>query len=291
MKKIIMTGFLFFLFVSPSYPFTLSNFETPESMIVDPQDGSYYVSNINGAPNDKDWNGYVSKIDPSGKTVIQKFVGAKPGEAVLNAPKGLVLLERNLFVTDVDTVKGFDKETGKPTVVVDLSKLGAKFLNDLAVDAKGFIYASDMMANRIYKIDANHDYETTIFVEGPELGMPNGVMINPKSKHLIVVCYGSGKILEIDAAKRIHVLKRGLSALDGVDYDNEGNFYVSSFEKGEVYKIPYYGRGAVMTYLSGLTTPADISFDRTKNELLVPSFKGNTVTTYSVKEINKKNHF
>ncbi len=291
MKKIVFILVLLFLFIPSGHAFNASNFDSPESIIVDPEDGSYYVSNINGDFAAKDGNGYISKIDPTGKTVIQKFIGSKPEESALNAPKGLVIFGRNLFVTDIDAVKGFDKETAKPTVVVDLSKLGAKFLNDITVDGKGFIYVSDTTANRIYKIDTSHHYETEIFIDNPELGMPNGLFVNPKSKHLIVVTYGSGKILEIDRAKKIHVLKRGLSTLDGVDYDNEGNLYVSSFEKGEIYKIPYYGRGALTTSLSGLTTPADISFDRRKNELLVPSMKGNAVATHSVKEINKKNHF
>ena len=291
MKKIIFILALHLLFIPSGHAFNASNFDSPESIIVDPEEGSYYVSNINGDFAAKDGNGYISKIDPTGKTVIQKFIGSKLEESTLNAPKGLMIVGRNLFVTDIDMVRGFDKETGKPTVAVDLSKLGAKFLNDITVDGKGFIYVSDTMANRIYKIDTNRHYETEIFMDSPDLGMPNGLLINPKSKHLIVVTYGSGRILEIDRAKKIHVVKRGLSTLDGVDYDNKGNLYVSSFEKGEIYKISYYGRGTLTTSLSGLTTPADISFDLRKNELLVPSMKGETVATYSVKEINKKNHF
>ena len=291
MKKIIFILALHLLFIPSGHAFNASNFDSPESIIVDPEEGSYYVSNINGDFAAKDGNGYISKIDPTGKTVIQKFIGSKLEESTLNAPKGLMIVGRNLFVTDIDMVRGFDKETGKPTVAVDLSKLGAKFLNDITVDGKGFIYVSDTMANRIYKIDTNRHYETEIFMDSPDLGMPNGLLINPKSKHLIVVTYGSGRILEIDRAKKIHVVKRGLSTLDGVDYDNKGNLYVSSFEKGEIYKISYYGRGTLTTSLSGLTTPADISFDLRKNELLVPSMKGGTVATYSVKEINKKNHF
>jgi len=223
MKKIIFILALHLLFIPSGHAFNASNFDSPESIIVDPEEGSYYVSNINGDFAAKDGNGYISKIDPTGKTVIQKFIGSKLEESTLNAPKGLMIVGRNLFVTDIDMVRGFDKETGKPTVAVDLSKLGAKFLNDITVDGKGFIYVSDTMANRIYKIDTNRHYETEIFMDSPDLGMPNGLLINPKSKHLIVVTYGSGRILEIDRAKKIHVVKRGLSTLDGVDYDNKGN--------------------------------------------------------------------
>ena len=121
MKKLYFLIFSFLCIANPAFSFTLSNFDTPESFIVDPEDGSYYVSNINGGPTDKDGNGYISKISPNGNIVIQKFIGDKKDEMLLNAPKGLVIVGPNIFVTDIDAVKAFDKETGKPSVLVDLS--------------------------------------------------------------------------------------------------------------------------------------------------------------------------
>lgn len=291
MKKNLASILIFLGLASSGHAFTLSNFQTPESMVMDPQDGSYYISNINsGGFTDKNGSGYISKVTSNGNIVIQKFIGLKKEEMLLNAPKGLVILGKNIFVTDIDSIKGFDKETGKPTVLVDLSKLKVKFLNDITVDGRGMLYVSDTMTNQIFKIDTTKNYEVGLFKEGKELGQPNGLMINPKSKNLMVATYGSGQILEIDPAGKVHVLKRGLSTLDGIDYDAQGNLYVSSFEKGEIYKIAYLGRGALSTYLSGLTTPADISYDRGKGEILVPSMKGSTVSTFSTQEIQKKNH-
>ena len=95
----------------------------------------------------------------------------------------------------------------------------------------------------------------------------------------MVVTWESGQILEIELSGKVHVLKRGLKGLDGIDYDSDGNLYVSSFLKGEIYRIPFYGRGTLTTFMSGLTTPADISCDRQKSELLVPFMKDNSVTT------------
>ncbi len=249
---------------------------------MDPEDGSYYVSNVNGGPAEKDGNGFISKISQNGNIVIQKFIGEKEEEAVLHAPKGLVIIGSTIYAADIDTVKGFDKETGKMVALVDISGLGAKFLNDLAADSDGSLYASDLMANRIYKIDTKNNLRVKIFKEGKELGNPNGMVVNPRSKNLMVVGWSSGQVLEIDRTGRIHILKKGLATLDGIDYDSEGNIYVANFEKGEIYKIAYFGRGALTTFLSGLTTPADISCDRKRRELLIPSMKGNTVLTVSL---------
>ncbi|MBI4432588.1 MAG: SMP-30/gluconolactonase/LRE family protein [Candidatus Omnitrophica bacterium] len=261
--------------------FTLSKFDSPESMVVDPEDGSYYVSNLAGSPTEKDSNGYISKISSSGNIVIQKFIGGKKGDAILHSPKGLALSGNELFVADIDTIKVFNKKSQKLTAIVDLSKHHVKFLNDLALDAEGDLYVTDMFANRIFKIKPKKAYEVTVYKGGPLLSRPNGLLVNPRSKNLMVATFDPGMILEIDSFGGIHILKKGLKGLDGMDYDREGNLYVSSFEMGEIYKIERMGRGPLTTFLKGLTTPTDIAYDRKKNELLIPSMKANTVTTIS----------
>ena len=284
-KRALFLALCLFIAV-PARAFTLSNFDSPESMIVDSQDGAYYVSNVNGAPDAKDGNGYISKINSKGTLVIQKYIGGKPGQPVLDAPKGMVILGKILFVTDIDSIKGFDKETAKLIITIDLSKAGAKFLNDITADRTGVLYASDTLMNQIFKIDSKKNYEVSVLKTSFEITGPNGLTINPKTKNLVVVAWQGGEILEVTPEGKVHQLKKGLWALDGVDSDGHGNLYVSSFEKGEIYKIPYFGRGPISVFLSGLTTPADISFDWKNSELLIPSFKGNSVTTYYVKSIS-----
>ncbi|MCG3175635.1 MAG: hypothetical protein MOGMAGMI_00568 [Candidatus Omnitrophica bacterium] len=279
------------LLLSPglSSAFTLSDFEVPESVVRDPQDGAYYVSNINGEPTAKDGNGYISKISSSGNVLIQRYIGGEKGSDLLHAPKGLLVLRGELWVTDIDTIKVFNKTTKELLRTLDLTPFGAKFLNDLAFDpSRGTVYVSDMLGDRIYSIEIAREHRIEIFKEGEELDNPNGIMINPRSKNLLAVTW-KGKIIEIDRQKRVRILKKGLTTLDGVDHDGKGSLYVSSFDKGEIYRIDYYGRGSATTVFSGLTTPADISFDRQGREVLVPSFKSGTVTTLSVRRASEKN--
>lgn len=282
MKKILFSlGFLL-LTASAAHAFTLSHFDTPESVQADPEDGSYYVSNVNGGPSEKDGNGYISKISPNGNFVIQKFIGGK-NEPLLNAPKGLVILGRKICVADIDTVKVFDKRTKKPLTVIDLAPFQARFLNDITTDERGDLFVSDTIGNQIFKIEVSKGYAVKLFKRSAALGRPNGLLVNPRSKNLMVLGFENGELLEIDRMGNIHVLKKGLSSPDGMDYDSEGDLYVSSFEKGEIYKVPMMGRGAMTVYLSGLTSPSDISFSRQKKEILIPSFKGNTVTALAKK--------
>jgi len=257
-------------------------------MVCDPEDGSYYVSNMHGSLTEKKGAGYISKISASGNIVVQRFIGGQSDEAFLNAPKGLVIVGQALCAADIDAVKIFDKKTKKFIASADLSSKGAVFLNDITADASGILYVSDTITDKIFKVDPKKSYEVSVFASSSELGGPNGLVFNPKSGNLMVVTWRTGQILEITRDGRIHALKKNLSTLDGIDYDNDGNLYVSNFEKGEVYRIPRLGRGTLSTVSSGLTTPADLSYNRKKEELLIPSTKGNKISVIDRKSMTPR---
>jgi DNA-binding beta-propeller fold protein YncE len=276
MPKNALIIFFLLMLTTPADAFTISNFENPYCVRVDPDDGAYYVSNVRNRSGDKGENGYISKISASGNIVFQKFIGGRENNQLFRAPKGLMILGRRLLVADTDTVKIFDKKKSKLMQVIDLSKSGAKSLSSLTADSSGFLYVSDTQANAIY---THRNFQVEIFKSGSVLGHPTGLLVNPRSKNLMVLAFQTGQLLEIDRMGRIHVLRRGLSTPQGLDYDNAGDLYISSSEKGEIYKIGLLGRGVLSTFLSGLTAPADISYDRKKEEILIPSFKRSTVTT------------
>jgi DNA-binding beta-propeller fold protein YncE len=289
MKKGIVFFLTAFFLTGNAYSFTLSNFDSPESIVVDPEDGSYYVSCVNGNALEKDGNGYISKISSDRNIIIQKYIGAKTKGPALHSPKGLAIAGKIIYVTDIDAVKGFDKEKRALVTLIDFSKWEVKDLNDLTIDDKGDIFVSDRLTNRIFKIEPAAKYGVSLFKAADDLAGPNGLLFNPRSKNLMVVTWRSGQILEIDRQGGIHSLKRGLTTLDGIDFDKEGNLYVSSFDKGEIYKIAYYGRGALTTALSGIRTPSDISYDRKKKELLIPQFNANKIDISAYPVLQKKN--
>ncbi len=281
MKKITALFFLILFVPSAARAFNRSGFDAPEGFVGDPETGAYYVSNVNGAPLEKDGNGYLSKISANGNLVIQKFVGGKSGENALNAPKGLLVLGTELWTTDIDEVRVFEKKTGKPVRTIDLAPLNAKYLKDI-VFANGRVYVSDLMGDQILKIDPADGYKATVFYRGGELGNPGALLYNPKSKGLMAAGFKSGQILEIDRHGRLHVLKKGLTEPTGLDCDGAGYVYAVSRDKGEIYRIPFFARGVMTVLQSGLTAPSDISYSARHKELLVTSATSNTVTTFFV---------
>lgn len=275
--RAVLPALFFALLPAAAFAFQLEGMKTPESFIVDPATGTYYVSNINGKPKEKDNNGFISKIDPSGKLIDRQFIAAgKNAVEELHAPKGLAVRGDNLYVTDIDAVRRFDKNTGRQLGVIDFKALGAEFLNDLATDTDGHVYVSDTFGNAIYRIDPANN--VTIVSKDPGLGQPNGLLYDAPRQRLIAVTWGSGKAIAVGMdGKTMPLLKETFKNLDGVDFDRQGNLIFSSFTEGKIYRVKNFSK--VETLRSNLVTPADISFDYKNNQILVPSFDGNLVFT------------
>jgi glucose/arabinose dehydrogenase len=265
----------------------LTGFEAPESVIHDEQQDVYFVSNINGFPGGKDNNGFISRVSPEGKIEALKFIEAGRARTVLHAPKGLAIAGDTLWVTDIDSVRGFDRQTGAHRKTVDLATTGAMFLNDIAVGPDGALFVTDTGwrfdaennrthpgPDRIYRIGA--DGQARVIAEGPALGGPNGiawdgkrlVVVQAEGKDIFALGPGGGKPVR---------LASGVGMFDGLVLLPGGGLLASSQHDGTIYR----GNGdQLIPLLPSPPRPADIGFDRKRNRLLVPSPQGNWVDVW-----------
>jgi len=255
-------------------------FKKPESFIIDTETGEYFVSNVNGIPLDRDKNGYITKLDKDLKVINKEFIKGT-ADVELHAPKGMAIIGDVLYVTDISNLRAYNKKTGENVADIDLKDRGAIFLNDIIADKDGNLYVSDMTANIIYKVETQNENKVSVFCEGEQLDQPNGLMIHPQTGDLLVAAWG-GKFLSIDKDGKVSAfLDDKKIGLDGIDYDNDGNIYVSSFQEGEIYKITPDKK--ITTIKKGLKTPADISVDRKKGLLLIPFMSADKIETMELK--------
>lgn len=273
--------FIFLVLCLPvAHAFQLRGMDGPASFIVDPATGAYYVSNVAGAPGAKNKKGFIAKIDGEGKLIDRHFIRSGRNGVTLNAPKGLAISGDDLFVADIDAVRRFDKNSGKLLGVIDLAFLGAKFLNGLAFGPDGQLFVSDTIGNVIYKIDLKKNYQVTFLARGAGLGHPNGMVYENRHQRLLVAPSNSGKIIAVDMSGQLLTVYRGVfKDLDGIDLDGQGNIIVSDFGAGKIYRIKKYSSVEVLR--KNMVTPAGISFDARNNRVLVPSFEGDIVFTFS----------
>ncbi|QPJ65233.1 MAG: hypothetical protein G3M78_07450 [Candidatus Nitrohelix vancouverensis] len=270
---------LTFLTAPPSASaFNVSGLKKPESFIIDPATGSYYISNVNGGARQKNNNGFITKLFPDGSIENLNFIQSGRLGTTLHAPKGLAIVGERLYVTDIDRVCFFDKASGKFLGSIGLSIMGARFLNDIAADPEGNLYISDTHANIIFKLSRGQSYAASILAKGSRLRNPNGLVYDAARKRLLAAAYGSGEILSVANDGSIRPAVPGkMKRPDGMDFDRSGRLIVSSFSTGKIYLISDFSNMEILR--ENLVTPADISYDFRNNQVLVPSFNGNGAFT------------
>ena len=264
----------------PTKLWELDGFKNPESALPDPKAGIIYVSNVNGAPPDKDGNGFISKVSVDGKIIKSDWVTG------LDAPKGLVLSGTKLFVSDIDKLVEIDTATGK--ILAKYEAPGAKFLNDTAVDKDGNIYVSDMVTSVIWRLSGGK-FES--WLESPALINPNGLYVEGET--LIVAAWGvmtdgfatkvPGHMLQVSLKdKSVKDLGNGtpVGNLDGLEPLDADSFLVSDWMAGKLYKIARSGEATLLLTLS--PGSADLGYDPATKTVFMPLMKDDKVAAFKL---------
>ncbi len=259
---------------------TVTDLASPYSFVSDATGKEYFISSINGEPDARDNNGFITKLDANGKIIKLKFVQGGLGEAILHAPKGMALADRVLYVADLDALRGFEATTGKQVMAIlmppaNASPSGASpvHLSDVAFDGKGLLYCSDQANNTIYRVDLATQ-RVSILVANKVLAGPSGIAVHPKTGQIMVVSWDKGKIFEISPDGALtEIFSNGFFSarfqnLRGVDFDRWGNMYMSDFTTGKVWRMTWDKRFQVIAEF--LPSPGDLSIDRANNLILVP---------------------
>jgi sugar lactone lactonase YvrE len=260
---------------------------TPESVLYDAETDTYLVSNINGAPTDKDNNGYIAEFSPDGAVVNAKLIEGGKNKVTLNAPKGSAIKDGVLYVADIDTVRMFDRKTGAPKGEVPLK--GATFANDVAIGADGTVYVSDSGLNAkfegtgtdaIWSFKAGKKPTAKPFVKSKDLHGPNGLLVTKDAVH--VVSFGAPELQTFDLkGKQVgDIVKLPNGGLDGIIAVGD-DLLITSWPAKAIYR----GKpgGDWKEAFTDLEAPADIGFDTKRNRVLVPRFQGNMVEAWDVK--------
>ncbi|HSP17800.1 MAG TPA: hypothetical protein VLV78_23850 [Thermoanaerobaculia bacterium] len=268
---------------APAHPTEMTEgLQTPESVFYDADNDVYLISNINGQPLDADNNGYILKVSPD-TMKGEKWIEGGKNKVTLNAPKGMAILGETLYVSDITTVRRFDRKTGAAKGEVKIP--GSTFLNDLVSDGKS-VYVSDSGM----KAGAGGNFEGTgtdsiwqitgdkakKIASGKDLGRPNGVEI--ADGKLWVVTFAANELYEVDKGKKTNAVKLPKGSLDGLVHLADGSFLASSWESNSVFRGP--AAGPFTEVITNVKSPADIGYDTKRKLVLVPDFTENKVTVH-----------
>lgn len=248
---------------------TDSVMKIPESVYYDGARKTLYVANIQGKSNEKDGKGFISKVSPQGDVLELQWVTG------LDAPKGMGVYEGKLYVTNIDEIVEIDITEGKISKRYPCE--GAQFANDIAIDASGVVYASDMRGNRIYRLK---DGAVDIWLDSGKLKSPNGLYTTPK--HLMIGINGS--VLKADLGTgELETFISNTGGIDGLEEVGDG-YYVKSDWAGHVHLLhPEKKKQLILDTADDNINAADIDFDPETHMLYVPTFFDNRVMAYALK--------
>ena len=278
---------------------TATELKTPESVIYVPNENVLFVSSIDGAPNGKDKQGFISKVSPLNGSIIElNWVTS------LDAPKGMAVVNNTnnslLYVSDITDLVEVDVNSGK--IINRYNAPGSGFLNDVASDNQGHVYVSDTVTNTIYRLDTknlgnksnnNNNASLQVWLQTPELNGPNGLYVDDTNNRLIVVSFGAfsnpgGSIRVVDLQNRTmsSLGEEGtavpIGGLDGVEADSTGRYYyVTDNPAGKLYVVNSNGTGYETLDLQEQRT-ADLGTILDQNMIIIPMMQQNKLEAFRI---------
>ncbi|MBM1104548.1 SMP-30/gluconolactonase/LRE family protein [Aurantibacter crassamenti] len=254
---------------------------------------NYYVTVMNGA---EKGDAHIVEISKNGVKVFAKG---------FDDPKGIVFLDNHLYFSDVTRVWKVDKD-GNASIFIDKEKFPAEvlYLNDVAVDADGKgIYVVDMgdtkymrdENNKLWPLDSEQaklvpqsgriyhvslEGKATIVQDtSPLMLNPNGVGVDNNGDIMVGAFFLGNFLVKRDG--ELTPLKGLFRGADAVEQDSKGNYYVSSWAEGKVWKIDAKTQ-EITILIEGLITAADFYLEEEKGRLLLPDMMAGKIYNVSL---------
>jgi sugar lactone lactonase YvrE len=242
-------------------------FKVPESICFDEAREILYVSNINGKSNEKDGEGFISRLGLDGTVRKLEWVTG------LDAPKGMAVRGGSLFVSDIDGLVEIDIRTD--SIVRRFPAEGAQFLNDVAVDGEGRVYVSDSSKENsaIYRLAGD---TLEVWASGKAISSPNGLLV--QGGRLIVGNSGDAMLKQIDLETgEVSDLYTVGSGIDGLARDRKGNLIVSDWAGRTVLIEPSGAITVLLDTRAEKINAADLAFVPGEDLVVIPTFHDNRV--------------
>ncbi len=171
----------------------LAGYSHPES--VAPHAGKLYVSNLGAqlTPTEQDGDGYILVASGDGDTSHARRFEV---EAPLHAPKGLMVWNNALYLTDVNKVYGFDLNDHSLLFAVEPGlqhpdEPQPRFLNDIVAENQRSFFVSATDTNTLYRIV--NDFVPAIFKLDIDTALkgPNGLAYDANNNQLYIAGWGT----------------------------------------------------------------------------------------------------
>ncbi len=260
---------LLFLFCLKSFSQTSS---FAESVEYDPVNNRFLCSNDTTS---------IVEIDPNGN--LSYFGNGLPSNF------GMEIIGNHLFsivatnqTPPVNVIRVYDLTTEME--INSLMIPNANLLNGMTSDGISKIWVTDFTESSIYEIDYANISQPTFqkLVDNTNIpNFPNGITYDQINNRLVFVSWDDTMIRQVnlqDLTVSVVLNTGNLSNMDGIDMDNDNNFYVSSWSPdNRITKFSNDFSSSENLNIPGLLNPADICIAKDINVLAIPSQQQNVI--------------
>lgn len=245
----------------------------PESARYDPDLDVWFVSNVNGDPNKKDNNGFISRIASTGKMDSLKFIESGRQGVTLNGPKGLAIVGDTLWVADIDAIRAFNKRTGAPVTSISLAGK-VKFLNDAATGPDGVYFTDSGLQGELKYVGPDQiirvgpDRKASVVLKTDSIGGANGITWMASQRKFVINSFGSKNVFTwAPGDKSVTSIATGPGMADGLEVLPDGRILMSSWADSSLLVVE---NGKSVPLATGIASPADFGLDAKRNRVAVP---------------------
>jgi hypothetical protein len=259
MKKLSTVVLIILTSVTTAYS---QYFSQPESIIYDNYNNCYFVSNNN--------SGQIIKVTDTDTS----FTGYE-------GRRGMFIVNNILYaVIDDNRIGGYDLTSD--STILNLTISDAGLLNDITLSTDSLLYITDFNGNKIYKYNpVSGSYDILV---SDNLESPNGIVLDAENNRLVFVESYSGKIKAYSFTDSTvsTIVPNAFTGMDGITSDQFGNYYVSTWSTGSVYRYDKNFSDPPVRVSQNHNGPADIYFNQLTNTLAVPNFNSNSITFVNI---------
>lgn len=162
----------------------IAGFNNIESIATDGQ--FIYLTDIGKVlyPSTKDNDGKIIRLNRKGETIDSTFIKEK-----LNAPKGITIAKRILFLTDIDRLVAIDLKTGNKLYEIDFSE-DTSYLRDISIWDQNTLYISASDTNTLFKVNLIDKTYSKIKTDKLILGI-NALFCQKQSSRIYINSFGN----------------------------------------------------------------------------------------------------
>lgn len=191
-----------------------------------------------------------------------------------SASHGIEVLGNVIYGNNSNIVRAYDLSTTELLGSITIS--GAIFLNGMTNDGGTNIYVSDFSTKKIHRIDvsdpANMIQEVIVDNTG---STPNGIVYDGENNRLLMVSWGNNaaiRAIDLSDNSITTIVSTNLGNIDGIDEDNEGNYYLSSWSpSAQISKFDKdFANPLEVISTPFINNPADIGYSLELDTLAIP---------------------